>query len=333
MSRFLFLLFFLSSFMISGARADIYSNAVSAVSLLPLTTNGIPIAILTRSDNDLSEFYRLATLNLCDVTKDGWCETDLYSVLTDTTNILGWARILTYTSNTGASKKVCAILPPSSDVSPGTIASSLSGTGQIFDWRDLATSDEARSWLMLRYGGICEGTGGGTEFDTKKADSFASVALTLLEGSGLFVSASDITPSRKFSFYDGYTSTAWATNVGERVLLELWKAQVGSLISATGCIPSVVTSNDMNTTSIVRDTVIPSGKNCASSLDGSSVVGEVTDANLWLWTSLGQNVNVPVTWPVFSMPPIPYVPFMSFSSFSDGVSYCWNVADVVAKNY
>jgi hypothetical protein len=313
----------------ASAQVNVVASAAAvAPNMQTAIAGGPPIAVLTRSDNDLSNFYLQAMQTLCRVAPDNnWCDADLMGVLTDTTNQLGWAQVLNYTSTTtGGAATVCAILPPSPTVSAGTIAGSVSQTGQVFDWRDLTTDQEAQAWLMLRYVGMCEASAGGTQ-DQKNADAFASLTLTLIEGNPIFVGAQDVSPARKFSFYDGFASTAWATNVGERVLFELWKAQAAAGVSAQSCKAAAVASTNLDTVGVQRDTMLTGGQDCTA----QPPVGTVTDSNLWLWTANGGTMTV--TWPTVPEPPLAYAPFMSFTSFNAGINYAWQSGLGIASQY
>ncbi len=299
------------------------TQAQYVVSQLPAIT-GVPIVTLTRSDNDLAGFYSGAMQSLCSATGTNWCDTDLYSVLTDTTNPLGWARVLTYADANGATRTVCAILPPSPSVSGSYVASGLSG-GSVPDWRDLPTDDEAQAWLLMEYGGICQSTAGDTT-EEKRADAFASLSLTLVEGSGVFVAARDVSPARKFSFYRNQSANAWAVNTGERILLELWKGEAAQSLSSGGCSATAVAATDLDTPDIKRDAQL-SGGDCT----GQSPQGTVTDANLWLWTYGASGLSA--SWPTVNLPPVNYTPFMTFQSLSAGVTYAWTAAGSLAAQY
>lgn len=298
-------------------------QAQYVVSQLPAVT-GVPIVTLARSDSDLAGFYSGAMTSLCSSTGTNWCDTDLYNVLTDTTNPLGWARVLTYVDNGGATKSVCAILPPSPSVSGSYVASGLSN-GSVPDWRDIPTDDEAQAWLLMEYGGICQGTTG-SDVEEKRADAFASLALTLVEGNGVFVAARDVSPARKFSFYRNQAVNAWAVNTGERILLELWKGQAAQQLASGGCGASAVASTDLDTPDIKRDAYLTSG-DCT----GQFPQGAVTDANLWLWTYGASGMSA--SWPTVNLPPMAYTAFGTFPSLSAGVTYAWTAAGSLAAQY
>ncbi len=311
---------------ISGA-GPLVVEAQSVVAQMQSLT-GVPIVILTRDDGDLTGFYTAAMQSLCSATGTGWCDTDLYTVLTDTTNPMGWARVLTYVSDAGATQTVCTILPPSTTVSATYVASGISG-GTVFDWRDLTTDDEAQSWLLMEYAGICQGTTGDAT-EEKAADAFASLSLTLMEGNGVFVAARDVSPARKFSFYRNQPVNAWAVNTGERILYELWKAQAAQVLSSGGCNATAVPSTNLDTPDISRDSALPAGGDCNATSQGKPQ-GSVTDSNLWLWTYGASGLSA--SWPTVDLPPAPYTPFMTFGSLSAGVSYAWSTASSLSQQY
>jgi hypothetical protein len=311
--------------------AGLVDSAIQAVSAMERAT-GVPIVILERTGDDPGQFWYLASQALCAKTGDNWCEEDL-QVLSDTTNLLGWSRVLNYTPKTGqqggvtvgaGAKSVCVILPPKPGVSAGFVAIGLSGGGS-YSYAELPTDDEAEAYLYLIHAAGCAASGGDAAADQKRADAFASLTLTLLEGNGSFVSGAAVSPARKFATFRNQEAVRWSVSVGERTLLDLWKGQAaGILRSQYGCNANVVDSADIDTQSIQR-TSLPRGGDCTSR-NGGQPQGSVEDGNLWAWTSGGAAGT-----PAVAMPPQAYSPFMGFPSVDDGVRYAWTTSASIAQ--
>lgn len=307
----------------ASAQSGLAQQAIAVIGALERTTR-MQIVILERTGDDPGQFWYQAMQKLCQKTGENWCEQDLTQVLTDTTNPLGWARVLSYTAPSGQ-KKVCAILPPNQGISEGYVATGLSGGG-IFDWRDLPTSEQAETFLYLMHAGHCLAeSDGGT--DQKRADAFAALSMTLIEGNPIFVPGRDVTPARKFSFYRNRESTRWAVSVGERVLLDLWKREAASALQQRfNCQAVVVESTNIDTQAIVRQTSLPPEADCTTKAGGAR--GNVSDENLWLWTG---GYGFGAGNPTVGLPPQPYSPFKSFPSLDAGVAYAWTTSGSIAS--
>lgn len=296
----------------AGARAQsaLITQATDAVATMEAALN-IPIVILDRTGDDPGEFWYQAMRSLCDKTGDNWCEGDV-QVLQDTTNMLGWARVLTYTpEGSSTPKRVCAILPPSPGVSPGFVAQGIAGGG-AFSYTELPSQEEAEAYLYLIHAAACGSTGGNDATEQKRSDAFAALALTLMEGSSSFVSGRDVSPARRFGSFRNGGTTGWAVSVGERILLDLWKGQTVSTLQASGCAATGVASTSIDTLGIPRDRALPPGQNCS----GNYRTGSVTDGNLWLW--MGGATQ-------------PYTAFQTFPSAADGIRYAWQTAGSIAS--
>ncbi|AOG03365.1 hypothetical protein [Bosea sp. RAC05] len=275
----------------------------------------IQIVFLDRTGDDPGQFWYRAMQKLCTKTGDNWCDSDL-TMLQDTTNPIGWSRVLTYKNAQGVTKKVCVILPPTVGISAGFAASGLS-SGAVYSYRELPSSSQMEAFLTLMHGANCLNTTDDTK-EVKRADGFAAMTLALLEGYAGFVPGQDVTPARKFSLYRNAESTRWSVNVAERIMLDQWKAEAVAILSSNGsCNATLVPSANLATDSIQRDAMLPPGEDCSQGTGGAAK-GQVSDANLWLW---GQRVG---------MPPQAYTPFKSFRSFADGVAYAWSTAESIA---
>lgn len=282
--------------------------------------SGRPIAVLTRVDNDPGEFWYKATQALCEATGDNWCENEL-SFLTDTTNQLGWARVITYKDEEDKVKTVCALLPPRPNLNAGYAATALSG-GMVISGPLLPSNEEMEAYLWLLHAGSCLAEAGGDQ-EQVRADAFATLALTLIEGDHQFVGAYAITPSRRFNALRNEEETRWATNIGERLLLELWKEETADVLRDIPCQVTVVPSDDLNTDFIERDAALPASDDCQSAAPTGFKTGKVTDKNLWIWTG-------DFGGPTFAMPPEPYVPFKMFDTYGEAMVYTWGASNQLA---
>ena len=298
--------------------------AAQAAAIIPLLerVSGKPMLLLERTGDDPGQFWYKAMQALCAKTGDNWCEEDL-QVLSDTTNLLGWSRVLTYQPRdgggrlAGGTKTICVILPPKPGISAGFTAIGLAGGG-AFLTEELPSDAEAEAFLYLTHAASCAGTDGTGALDTKRADAFAALALTLITGNPAFVSGRAVSPGRKFSSYRSAEPVRWAVSVGERVLFDLWKGQAQRALVAGGCSASVADSAEMDTQAIRRDAALPAGGNCVSR-NGWARQGVVSDGNLWLWGGM------------VGLPPAAYSPFMSFASIEEGVRYSWTTAGTIAS--
>lgn len=283
--------------------------------------SGRPIAILTRVDTDPGVFWYKAMQVLCAKTGDNWCDDQLSTVLTDTTNQMGWARVLTYKDKTGKVKTVCAMLPPRPGLDAGYAATALAGQVTI-SWDGLPTNDEMGAYLWLMHAASCLNEAG-NNLEEIRADVFATLALTLIEGDWQFVGNYAVSPSRLFNPIRHPDQTRWATNVGERLLLELWKQQTADRLGKIPCNVTVTASQDLNTDYITRDASLPAGQDCTNASPGGYLTGTVTDQNLWIWTGNFGGAT-------FAMPPKPYIPFMMFDTYDEAITYMWGTSNQLA---
>ena len=300
----------LASLATPASAQSLVTNAIGVVSALERAT-GMPIAILERTGDDPGAFWYSAMQTLCSKTGDNWCEGDV-QVLSDTTNLLGWARVLTYTpQGSSTTKRVCAILPPQPGVSAGYVATGLAGGG-VFSYRDLPSQEEAEAYLYLIHAAACMSSGQNAGAEQQRSDAFATLTLTLMEGDQSFLSGSDVSAGRKFAAFRNAGANGWAAGVGERILIDYWKGQVAdNLRNARGCNVTVVASQSIDTQSIQRDPSLSPLASC-----GSNSTGTVSDSNLWLW---GQAGSIPS-----------YGAFASFGSMDDGVKYAWGAAGSIS---
>lgn len=310
------------------AAANPVPAAKQVVSALEAQT-GMPIAILERTGDDPGVFWYRAMHALCAKTGDNWCEQEL-RFLDDTTNPLGWARVIEYRNDKGEARKVCAMLPPRQGISPGFVATGLSGGG-VYNVDQLPTSAEAEAFLWMLHAANCQNSLGDRR-EEKRADAFAAMSLALIQGATGFVSGVSVTPARYFSLYRNGQSTRWAVNVAERLLLDVWKAEAAGILSVGGaCDARVVGSTNLATDQISRDQTLPPGRDCVPAMGGQAA-GDVSDGNLWLWMG-GAGAAVFAQWPTVPAPPQLYSPFKPFPSLAAGVSYVWQSSEQLAAQY
>jgi len=295
-------------------------KAMSVVADMEAVTGRI-IVVLERSDHDLSAFYYKAMTAMCEKTGDNWCEDQVMRLLSDTTNPLGWARVIRYTNDEGVDKTICALLPPKPNVNVAYAATGLTG-GIVVGMDNLPDLDEMEAYLWLLHTAGCQ-SDSGSPIERRRANVFAVMALALVQGDTQFVGAYAPTPARLFVPFRDPTHTRWGVNVAERLLLEHWKAQTADALTQIGCNASMVASTDLNTDYIQRAPSLGT-MDCAQEGAGYRSA-TVTDANLWLWSAQqGQNASV-------ALPPQPYQPFAMFPTRKDGVTYMWQTSLQLAQ--
>lgn len=301
-----------------GYSAPLSRTSVDVVEALE-SRLGVPVVLLERTGADVERFWLSAMRELCDTTGDNWCEGEVM-FLDDTTNALGWSRLIDYEGDDGAGKRVCLVLPPEPGLSPGYGATGISGGGTYMSG-ELPTSDHVVAWLLMQHVGNCAPTLAPQA--PARADAFASLMLTLMEGHSGFVSGRDVTPVRKIARWRRAGPNGWAVSLGERILLEHWKPMAAAHLTQRGCRVTPVPSTDIATHALRRDGALRPSDSCRDA-SGDTIrdrVGRVTDANLWLWAD-GRGTDgfsVP-------MPPAPYAPFQSFPSVEAAVAYGWDAA-------
>src|SRR3546814_11323838 len=84
---------------------------------------------------------------------------------------------------------------------------------------NLPNEDQTEAWLMLMNAARCLDREG-SHFEEKRADAFATLALTLMEGDPIFAAGVNITAARFFSGMRNEPSMRKAANTGEGILLD-----------------------------------------------------------------------------------------------------------------
>jgi hypothetical protein len=283
---------------------------------------GYPIVVLDRAGNDPSVFWHQAALKLCNRTGENWCDSDLVSI-TDTTAALGWSRLITYVGRTsGQTKRVCLVLPPPVDVSPYMAATGLSKGGYV-DVLNLPTSADTYTWLTLQAAANCIADADGA-FADRRADAFATIATTLIDGDPIATQPNGIGPARLFQNFRNHDAIRWANDMAERYEFDIWKNQVAlKAPSMIGCQMTVVPNTDLATDAIVRDPAVLPVDGCTGYAGGSTQTARVTDANLYAWMYASP----------LGAPPQAWQPYQGFTDFNSATQWTWTTASDLAKQY
>lgn len=288
------------------------------------TAHGVPVAVVSVSDGHPETFWTRASEILCRKTSRSICSPESLQHMTYSTNPLGQSRVLTYVDGSGQQKKVCLVIPPRRDVSSGFAARGLTRNKSL-GIEELPDNSETEAWLLMNHAARCADKDG-SQFEEKRADAFATLALTLLQGDPAFVGGTYASPSRTFSWMRNENSSAWASSLGERILLDLWKNETAAKARKTlGCNVRNVKSGELNTQAIKRESSLAPGDSCAAG------EGVVTDGNLALWMN---GTNASATGPKFSgfgAPPEPWQPLKMFDNTNKAVAYMWQSADSIAR--
>lgn len=282
----------------------------------------IPIVVADRTGDDPSVFWHQTALKLCQKTGENWCDSDLTEI-TDTTAALGWSRLITYVGRTsGQTKKVCLILPPPVDVSPYMAATGLS-SGNYVDLSNLPTSADTYTWLTLQAAANCVAEAD-TAFGDRRADAFATLATTLIDGDPVATQPNGIGPARLFQNFRNHDAIRWANNMAERYEFDMWKNQV-ALASPTviGCQMTVQPNTNLATDTIPRDPGVLPSDGCTNYGGGATQTARVTDANLYIWMYQS---------PMSALPP-PWQPYQGFSDYAAAAKWTWDTANDLARQY
>lgn len=179
----------------------------------------------------------------------------------------------------------------------------------------------------------------------ERANAFATMGTAFALGDTTFVREPTKGEHRKYSSISTSEASSYASDIAERVLMDLWKAEaVDYLKNNNYCGPrgkiSISSSSEINVKSIGRAfSWVP---NCPSDegQKGSSMTQErsisVTDSNLHLYMfgapeelirrNRGEGGNMGPSQPVTPNPPYQYEPFKAFNNFDEAISYMWTNA-------
>lgn len=176
--------------------------------------------------------------------------------------------------------------------------------------------------------------------------AFASLALTLIVGDTSFIREPMTNITRKHANVTNSEAAKYATNIGERILFELWKQETAKVLNKqTYCGPSsrdggvfVKKSSDINTIGVPRaDDWVPTCPYDEERQAWSQSKLEVNDQNLHLFmfgaseakirSARGDDGGYGPMQPVVSNPPEPYTPFKPFGSYKSAISYIWETSN------
>lgn len=318
------------------AAATFCGGAASAAG--PLTTNALAfipyieksssqkIAVLDRIE-DTQLFWARTAVILCDKTKDPWCAQNV-QFMTANTEPSGFSQIIQYSINGGPTKQVCAVLPPVETIDPSYVAEAY---GTLFsNVRDYPNYDEMGAWLILYHAAHClDNTA--TPNPEARAVAFATLALSLLQGSPVFVPGVNRDAATRIAVLTKMDAAYWAAGTGQRILMDFWKNMVAYKLRTTyGCNVSIVQNTSINVEAIRRDRRLPQGGDCSSSASGQgNGMGSggganttLTDANLWIWLYGNGGLGAP---------PAPYSPFEPLGSVQAASDYILATANTLGK--
>lgn len=284
---------------------------------------GYPIVVLERGGDDPSLFWNRSAQLLCHATGENWCGSPDLVGWTDTTNPLGWSKLITYVGRTsGQTKKVCAVLPPAPDVSPSMAATGLS-EGNIFGPESLPTSADTYIWLLLQAAANCI-QDADPAFAERRADAFSSLGTTMIDGDPISTQPGGVGPARYFQNFRHHDVNRWSVNVGERYQFDMWKAQAAAVApQKVACSLAVVANTGIDTDTAARDPALQQQDACTGFGGGSTASGNITDANLYIWL-----YQAPI-----GAPPAEWVPYAGFSDWNAAAQWTFDTASSLAKQY
>lgn len=281
---------------------------------------GYPIVVLDRAGDDPSVFWHNAAVKLCGRTGENWCDQDLVSV-TNTTDPLGWSRLVHYQGRTsGQQKTVCMILPPADDVSPSMVANGLSA-GAYTNIYKLPTNPDTWVWLMLLWAGDCIADSDLAKAD-RRAQAFATLGLGMIDADPISTRGG-VSPARWWQVFKYPDLNRWAANLTERYSWDVWKNQVQTAaVTQIGCTMTVVPNTDTATDAIVHDETLAPADACIGFGGGATQTGSVTDQNLWIWMYMSP-IGTAIDWQ----------PYQGFADWNASVRWTWSTADTLASQY
>lgn len=290
---------------------------------------GMPIAILERIE-DTQMFWTRTAAILCEKTGDSFCEEQV-RFMTSNTEPSGMSRIIEYSARGGATKRVCAVLPPIDQVDPTSVGEAF-GTG--FPASDqIPSSANAQAWLTLYHAAHCLDSVG-SDYEEKRATSFATIGLAIIGADPTFTAGMKRSAFRQMAVISGQEAAYWSAGAGERLLLDLWKREAADrLRTEFDCDASVLENSSIDIEAIPRDRKLRDGEGCeakdvggspdssGNKSGGGTPKGVVSDANLWIWMYGTDGLGVP---------PLPWTPMKMFDSTAEAASYSLGVAESIA---
>jgi hypothetical protein len=306
---------------------------------------GMPMVVIQRSDDPL-QVWKNTQSAFCTKTNGAVCDLRQMEYMTETQNFAGFSNVVSYkSSKDGRTGKLCVIMPPDKRFATSHAAMAMSG-GKYFSPSDQPSKGELDAFLIMHNAAECLSDSANSPASGARADAFAALALTLIEGDPSFTRSPNTTPARKFAFMRYGNTTGAAVNVGERILLDTWKVEAVAAIRQSGCQVTAEGSSGSNTPAIPRDGRLPLCTTYDDGMSGASggatgmmaTGGQrieikhpvtVSDKNLhlWMYGETGRTYGfLESANPIVGAPPQPWRPFKTFASTKDAVSYMWNVS-------
>ena len=328
--------------------------------IIPAFTDatGVDILVIQKGEGDRYQFTQNIEKNLCNqYSNNPSCEADMRGVPYET--VSGWA-YKSFETNSSDIGDVCLYMIP--DPTSGAtyfnyidnIKDKYSTVSKQFNTSvEYPSTENAYMYTALSTLAECARKDDESIYaQIEREMAFASLAMTLIEGDTTFIREPNANIIRRHADIINSSAAQYATNIGERILLELWKAEtVKSLNRESYCGASSLNSGvlnkkskDINTVGIPRTSGwVPT---CPFDDERQSFTQrtlEVNDSNLHLFM-FGASENLirqarnsddgaygPMS-PVVSNPPEPYSPMKPFGSYSSAISYIWQTSSNLVGN-
>lgn len=328
MKRFLTAAFVAAATIWNGSPSMAGPLTDNAIAFIPYLekSSGLKIAVLDRIE-DTQLFWARTAAILCQKTNDPWCSQDV-QFMTANTEPSGFSQIMQYKVEGGATKQVCAVLPPVTAIDPSYVGEAF-GT-QFTNVAAYPSNDEMSAWLILYHAAHClDNTA--TPNPEARATAFATLGLSLMQGSPVFVPGINRDAATRIAVMTKIDAAYWAAGTGERILLDYWKNIVAyKLRTGYGCNVNVVQNTSINVEAIPRQSSLPQGGDCSSSAVGTGNGGgsgggantTLTDANLWIWMYGNGGLGAP---------PAAYSAFAPLGSAQAAADYILQTANTLGK--
>jgi hypothetical protein len=185
------------------------------------------------------------------------------------------------------------------------------------------TVADTYTWLMLQAAANCVADSD-TALADRRADAFATIATTLINGDPVATQPNGVGPARLFQLFRNGDAVRWANNMAERYEYDIWKSQVAAKAPATiSCTMNVTPSTNLAVDLVMRDAGVLPPDGCINYGGGATQTGNVTDANLWAWMYASP---IGATLPAWQ-------PYQGFSDYGSAVKWTWTTANDLAKQY
>lgn len=303
--------------------ADLTALVLTLITAME-SVSGLPIAQLDRID-DTQQFWVRTAAILCSKTGDPFCDTDV-RFMTSNTELSGMSRLIEYkVGGTGPTKKVCAVLPPISQIDPSYVGDAF-GTAYMPPDQYPGTQVTA-AWLTLYHAAHCFDSAFNPQ-EEDRAKAFATLGVAMLTGDPSFAPGIHRSQWRSMAVISGSTPAYWAAGTGERILLDMWKNQTASILQQKyNCDAKSVVNTSIDIEKIGRETRLQSGQDCAPTGVGTGSQagrgnGIVSDSNLWIWMYGNGGLGAP---------PVTYTPMAAWGGdYKKAFAYIWSTASQLA---